>query len=151
VCETRLVWRLRSVFLLPLSLIAAGCDPDRRADTPEPPTATASTSRASSTASPTPTPTALVPPGLRKYCHTGYPLAGVWSPRRLDIKSPCVAITGIVGDMRIEHDGDLHISLLKVDPKWLNRVNLERKDHALVVEGVPDIPVSAPAKATRAR
>lgn len=51
--------------------------------------------------------------------------------------------------MRIEHDGDLHISLLDVDPKWLNRGNLDRKDHALVVEGVPDIPVSAPTRTSR--
>jgi hypothetical protein len=97
-----------------------------------------------------PTPVApLAPAALQKYCHLKDPLAGVYSPGRLTIKNPCVAVTGLVRSTNREHDGDLHIDLVDVDPKWLNSVNLKRLKQDLVVEAVPGIPVAIPAPQTR--
>jgi hypothetical protein len=95
--------------------------------------------------SPTKSIAPLAPPALQKYCRPKDPLAGVYSPARLRIKNPCVAVTGVVQSTNREHDGDLHISLVGVDPKWLNSVNQKRLYHDLVVEAVPDIPMPIPA------
>jgi hypothetical protein len=86
----------------------------------------------------------LAPVALRKYCHAGHVLKGVYRPARLAVKNPCVAVTGIVRDTNIEHDGDVHISLGGVDAKWLNAVNLKRVKQDLVVEIVPDLPIATP-------
>jgi len=91
----------------------------------------------------------LAPVPLRKYCHAGDPLVGVYSPWRLTVKSPCAAVTGVVAATDIEHDGDLHISLADVDPKYLNAVNLRRAHQDLVVEAVPDIPMPTPPVGAR--
>ncbi|MEO7260887.1 MAG: hypothetical protein ABI047_06505 [Jatrophihabitantaceae bacterium] len=87
---------------------------------------------------------ALVPPELAKYCHPGFALEGVYAPHRLTVKERCVAVTGIASAIRREHDGDLHISLTGVDPKWLNSVNRQRSGQSLVVEAVPSIPMTMP-------
>jgi hypothetical protein len=97
-----------------------------------------------------PTPTgkpdpSLVPPELARYCHSGFVLEGVYSPQRLTVKQNCVAVTGIAGGINLEHDGDMHISLAGVDPKWLNSGNLARLDQSLVVEAVPSIPMTMPS------
>jgi hypothetical protein len=122
-----------------------GCTSRLDPDLPDPPSLTAhSTTRAvTSKPQPAPSPT-LAPPSLRSYCHSGDPLAGVYSPWRLTVKSPCVAVTGVVADTNIEHDGDLHISLADVDPSYLNAVNLRRANQDLVVEAVPKIPMPRP-------
>jgi hypothetical protein len=49
----------------------------------------------------------------------------------------------------LEHDGDLHISLTGVDPKWLNEGNLRRSDKSLVIEAVPGIPMTMPPLKSR--
>jgi hypothetical protein len=99
------------------------------------------------------TPTHTVPPAapadLRHYCHGGFVLAGVYSPGRLHVLNPCVAVTGTVVSTGIEHDGDLHISLTGVDQKWMSAGNLQRRDQAFVVEAVPDLPVTRPALGAR--
>ncbi|HEU5270004.1 MAG TPA: hypothetical protein VFU36_08770 [Jatrophihabitans sp.] len=129
-----------------LSLLLMGCTSQGDSTTPTPP----SLSRPSSSATQPPpvTPTAqgptLAPVPLRKYCHSGDPLIGVYSPWRLTVKSPCAAVTGVVAATDIEHDGDLHISLADVDPKYLNAVNLSRAHQDLVVEAVPGIPMPTP-------
>jgi hypothetical protein len=92
----------------------------------------------------------LAPPAFIQYCHSGFPLKGVYSPGRLTIKSPCAAVTGVVQSTDIEHDGDLHISLVGIDRKWVNDVNLKRLHHDLVVEAVPSLPLPAvPAQGAR--
>jgi hypothetical protein len=91
----------------------------------------------------------LAPPELRKYCRTGDVLNGVYSPGRLTVKNPCVAVTGVVGNVALQHDGDLHIALTGVDAKWLNEVNVSRTDSSLVVEIVPAIPIPGPAVRSR--
>ena len=55
-----------------------------------------------------------------------------------------MAVTGVVWSLTPQHDGDLHISLTQVDPKWLNEVNINRTSSSLVVEIVPGIPLPAP-------
>jgi hypothetical protein len=92
---------------------------------------------------------ALVPPELAKYCHSTFPLEGVYSPQRLTVKEPCVAVTGIVSTIEREHDGDMHISLTGVNPKWLNAVNRQRSDQSLVIEAVPSIPMKMPPLKSR--
>jgi len=92
---------------------------------------------------------ALVPPELARYCHSGFPLEGVYSPQRLTVKEPCVAVTGIASAIDREHDGDMHISLTGVNPKWLNARNLQRSDQSLVIEAVPSIPMKMPPLKSR--
>ncbi len=133
-----------------LSLLI-GCEKaDDADDAPSPPPnasqPTLSTFAPSQSSKPDP---ALIPAELAHYCHPGFPLEGVYSPQRLTVKQPCVAVTGIVAEIDREHDGDLHISLTGVDPKWLNAVNLQRADQSLVVEMVPSIPVTMPPLKSR--
>ncbi|MCW2492198.1 MAG: hypothetical protein JWN47_1562 [Frankiales bacterium] len=111
-----------------------------------PPTATPSPSR---TARPSPQPPVLAPPALRQYCRAGDPLKGVYRPARLKVKSRCAAVTGVASAMDIEHDGDLHISLTAVPDNWLNGVNRKRSRGDLVVEAVPQIPISRPPQGAR--
>jgi hypothetical protein len=129
-----------------LLLSACTNEPDPPAQTPpadasDPPTATVT--------SQSPSAPPLAPAALRKYCHPGDPLAAVYRPARLEVKNRCAAVTGVVGDHNIEHDGDLHISLTDVGAQWLNQVNLRRPKHDLVVEAVPGIPVPVPAVGAR--
>jgi hypothetical protein len=125
----------------------AGKDPDQ---SPSPPPNASQpalpTFAPASSAKPAPS---LVPPELAHYCHSGFPLEGVYSPQRLTVKQPCVAVTGIAAAIDREHDGDMHISLTGVDPKWLNQVNLQRSDQSLVVEAVPSIPMTMPPLQSR--
>lgn len=130
-----------------LSLLV-GCTGPDDSDSPTPPPNASGSS--SATAAPAPTPVrSLVPPALARYCHSGFPLEGVYSPQRLTVKQSCAAVTGIASEINREHDDDLHISLTGVDPKWLNQGNLERPDGALVVEAVPSIPIRMPRVGSR--
>ncbi|MDQ1720349.1 MAG: hypothetical protein QOI26_83 [Pseudonocardiales bacterium] len=132
------------------SLLLIGCTGTDEPAIPPPPSnasqRTVSTVAPSSASKPDP---ALVPQELAKYCHSGFPLEGVYSPQRLTVKEPCVAVTGIAQSINREHDGDMHVSLAGVDPKWLNSVNLDRSDKSLVVEAVPSIPIEMPPLKSR--
>ncbi|MGZ4592677.1 MAG: hypothetical protein ACXV3C_02345 [Actinomycetes bacterium] len=105
-------------------------------EAPDTPSVTVTPSR--ERASPT-----LASRSLRRYCRSGDPLAKVYRPWRLSVKSPCAAVSGVVRAVHREHDGDLHIKLTDVDRRWLNAENLVR-DKSLVLEIVPGIPVPAP-------
>ena len=132
-----------------LALLVGCTEMDGSAPPTPPPNATES-APPTVTAQPTGPPAAsLVPPALARYCHAGFPLEGVYSPQRLTVKQSCVAVTGVASEINREHDGDMHISLTGVDPKWLNQVNLQRPDRALVVEAVPSIPMTMPPVGTR--
>lgn len=133
-----------------LLALLVGCTGPDRGDSPTPPPDASESSLP--TSAPAPTRTAvqsLVPPALVRYCHKGFPLEGVYSPQRLTVKQSCAAVTGVASEINREHDGDLHISLTGVDPKWLNQGNLERTDQALVVEAVPSIPIRMPPVGSR--
>jgi hypothetical protein len=127
-----------------------GCTSRLDPDLPSPPSLSSQSTARAVTSKPRPAPSPiLAPTELRKYCHSGDPLVGVYSPWRLSVKSPCAAVTGVVADTNIEHDGDLHISLADVDPSYLNAVNLRRAHQDLVVEAVPALPMARPAVGAR--
>ncbi|MEO6501069.1 MAG: hypothetical protein ABIQ09_04075 [Jatrophihabitantaceae bacterium] len=142
---------MRVRYAVTLALLV-GCTSTEGSDIPTPPPnasqPTLSTAAPPSPSKPDP---ALVPPELAKYCRSGFPLEGVWSPHRLTVKERCVAVTGVASTIKREHDGDMHISLTGVDPKWLNEVNLQRSNQSLVVEVVPSIPMTMPPLGSRVR
>src|SRR5437588_5399873 len=73
------------------------------------------------------------------YCRSGDPLAGVYHPSRLVVKSRCRIASGIVEVVRFEaYDGDVHVEL-RLDPgqeRLLSRGN-SRVGGNLLVEIVP--------------
>jgi hypothetical protein len=69
------------------------------------------------------------------YCRAGNPLAGVYHPQRLRVKSRCRVAVGIVGKVKFEaFDGDVHIDL-RPDPAYEHL--LARPGQPLVVEIIP--------------
>jgi len=135
---------MRIVPLAVAALTAVSCTSQPGSTFPTPPPNATESTKPGTAAAPSASVTPLAPPSLQKYCHSGDPLLGVYSPRRLKVKNPCVAVTGTVRSINREHDGDLHISLAGVDSQWLNSVNLSRTKQDLVVEAVPAIPVTMP-------
>jgi hypothetical protein len=87
------------------------------------------------------------------YCRGGNPLAGVYHPQRLNVKSRCRAAVGTVGKVKFEpYDGDVHVDL-RLDPgqeKLLSDGN-ERVGGNLVVEIIPSdrSRVAIPAEGAR--
>jgi hypothetical protein len=73
------------------------------------------------------------------YCRGGNPLAGVYHPQRLVVKSRCRVAIGTVHEVKFEqYDGDVHIDL-RLDPpyeKLLGDGN-ERVGGNLIVEIIP--------------
>jgi hypothetical protein len=56
------------------------------------------------------------PPPPSPYCRSGDPLAGVYHPSRLVVKSRCRVASGVVEVVRFEaYDGDVHVEL-RLDP-----------------------------------
>jgi hypothetical protein len=143
------VRRLCRAALALMLLALFGCSHRSDPQVPVPPPNASETSRVAVAPTVKPTVPPLAPPELRAYCHSGDPLVGVYSPGRLTVKNPCVAVTGVVWGVNREHDGDLHISLTDVDGKWLNQVNINRTHSDLVLEIVPAIPVPGPAPRSR--
>jgi hypothetical protein len=73
------------------------------------------------------------------YCRSGDPLAGVYHPQRLDVKSRCRVATGTVTRVEFEaYDGDVHIDLAldDADLDLLSSGN-DRVGYELVVEIIP--------------
>jgi hypothetical protein len=55
---------------------------------------------------------------LSPYCRGGPPLAGVYHPQRLVVKSRCRAAVGTVRAVKFEdYDGDVHVDL-RLDPAY---------------------------------
>ena len=81
----------------------------------------------------------------------GDPLAGVYHPARLHVRSRCKAATGIVDRVTFEEfDGDVHIDLRPDDPRLTNAGNAQLGGD-LVVEIIPQdrATVSVPEAGTR--
>jgi hypothetical protein len=82
-------------------------------------------------------------------CRTGNPLANVYHPERLHVRSRCRTVTGVVVSVVHEPDGDYHINL-HVDPKYaglLNARNNSAEGGNLVLEIIPsDEPGCTPGK-----
>jgi hypothetical protein len=73
------------------------------------------------------------------YCRGGSPLAGVYHPQRLNVKSRCRVAVGTVSSVKFEeYDGDVHIDL-RLDPGYerLLADGNERVGGDLVVEVIP--------------
>jgi hypothetical protein len=52
------------------------------------------------------------------YCRGGSPMAGVYHPQRLQVKSRCAVAVGTVGKVKFEaYDGDVHLDL-RLDPGY---------------------------------
>ena len=87
------------------------------------------------------------------YCRGGNPLAGVYHPQRLNVKSRCAVAVGTVRKVQFEvYDGDLHIDL-RLDrgyEKLLDDGN-ERVGGNLIVEVIPydRSRVAVPAEGSR--
>ena len=102
---------MRLLALLALVPLAAGC------------------SLVASKATPPPSP----------YCRSGDPLAGVYHPGRLHVRSRCAVATGVVDRVKFEDfDGDVHIDLRLQDPyrRLLSSGNDQVRGD-LVVEVIP--------------
>jgi hypothetical protein len=72
-------------------------------------------------------------------CRRGNVLAGVWNPRRLAVRAPCVTVVGRVVLVLPARDGDTHINILPDRGYWhlLNRRNYLTQGGTLVVEVIP--------------
>ena len=74
---------------------------------------------------------AAVACGLRRsgpppspYCRSDHPLAGVYHPSRLHVRSKCRVVSGVVDRVKFEEfDGDVHIDLRPDDPKLVSDGN----------------------------
>jgi hypothetical protein len=85
------------------------------------------------------------------YCRGGDPLAGVYHPQRLEVRSRCRVATGIVTDVKFERfDGDVHIDLRPDDHGTLSGGN-DRLGGDLVAEIIPQdrSAVAVPVVGTR--
>lgn len=72
-------------------------------------------------------------------CRSGNPLAGVYHPYRLQVRSACDAVVGTVSLIRHEADGDVHfnLALSSSEAGLLDHANYSYEDGELVAEIVP--------------
>jgi hypothetical protein len=85
------------------------------------------------------------------HCRGGSPLAGVYHPSRLRVKSRCRVVVGTVSKVVFEpYDGDVHIDLRPDDRSLLSDGN-DRVGGNLVVELIPfdRSRVAVPSEGTR--
>ena len=73
------------------------------------------------------------------YCRSGDPLAGVYHPQRLHVKSRCALASGVVEKVKFEEfDGDVHIDLRPDDAsRHLLSDGNDQVGGDLVVEVIP--------------
>ena len=71
------------------------------------------------------------------YCRSEHPLAGVYHPSRLHVRSKCRVVSGVVDRVKFEEfDGDVHVDLRPDDPKLVSEGNAAVGGD-LVVEVIP--------------
>jgi hypothetical protein len=66
-------------------------------------------------------------------------LRGVWGPTRLSVLDGCRRAAGKVAGTALQRDGDLHV-YVQLDARYrslINKVNVQRKGGALVIELMP--------------
>jgi hypothetical protein len=90
---------------------------------------------------------------LSPHCRGGNPLAGVYHPSRLNVKSRCRAVNGTVRKVVFEaYDGDVHVDL-RPDPGFEGLVGdgNDRVGGNLIVELIPQdrAGVAVPAEGSR--
>src|SRR5262249_31330437 len=77
-------------------------------------------------------------------CKSGPPLAGVYSPERLQVLDRCSTVSGTVDCLKLEPDGDFHLRV-RLDPQYarfLTQANslqtcANHQEPHLVVEIIP--------------
>lgn len=120
------------------------------ASTTATPTATArTTSTTANRSSANPAAAPSQPTRPTKGCRSGDPLANVYHPYRLLVKSECMTVTGTVAYIRHEDDGDVHLdlSLPASESHLLDQANYSDEDGQLVTEIVPaDQPGCSPGQ-----
>lgn len=84
------------------------------------------------------------------YCRAHDPLAGVYHPSRLHVRSTCHVVSGVVDKVKFERfDGDVHIDLHPDDPKLVSDGNAAVGGD-LVVEVIPQdrarVPIPEPGQ-----
>jgi hypothetical protein len=84
------------------------------------------------------------------YCRSDHPLAGVYHPSRLHVRSKCRVVSGVVDRVKFEQfDGDVHIDLRPDDPKLVSEGNAAVGGD-LVVEVIPQdrarVPIPEPGQ-----
>lgn len=123
-----------------LALLAACSAPRHRPPTPAltPTTVAAATST-------TTTEPASTEPG----CRSGFPLANVYHPFRLQVLDPCRTASGVVVEVLHEEDGDIHVHI-RPDSQDRALVNDRAPRGLLVLEIVPaDQPGCTPGQPPR--
>jgi hypothetical protein len=95
------------------------------------------------------------PPAARALaagCRAGNPLANVYHEDRLQVRNPCLTVTGTVARVEREDDGDFHVdlSLPPSEAHLLNNGNVADQSGQLVTEIVPaDEPGCTPGRPPR--
>jgi hypothetical protein len=84
------------------------------------------------------------------YCRSDHPLAGVYHPSRLHVRSKCRVVSGVVERIKFEQfDGDVHIELRPDDPKLVSDGNAAVGGD-LVLEVIPQdrarVPIPEPGQ-----
>lgn len=85
-------------------------------------------------------------------CRGGNPLANVYHPYRLVVRTACMTVTGTVAYVVREDDGDVHVDLAlpTSEAGLLNQANYAHQDGQLVTEIVPaDQPGCTPGQPPR--
>ena len=138
-----------------LVLVATGVASCAAGPTPRPSGPSGPASTVPSTALTTPGPTVVSPtaspsaapsvssapaaPASTRACRPGDPLANVYHPYRLQVRTACMTVTGAVAYVRSEDDGDVHLNLeLPAGESYLlDQDNYSHEDGQLVAEIVP--------------
>ena len=76
-------------------------------------------------------------------CRAGNPLANVYHPNRLLVKSPCTTVSGTVESIRSEDDGDVHFDIA-LDSQYANLLTPENtsQQHGWLVDEI--VPADEP-------
>jgi len=141
--------RLALLVLVAASVTSCGASPVRRSSASGPPatapTTALGTAAGSASSVPVPPTTApalsssTAPPVSTTACRPGDPLANVYHPYRLQVRSDCMTVTGTVAYVRGEGDGDVHINLAlpASESHLLDHDNYTYENGDLVAEVVP--------------
>ena len=118
----------------------AACTGSSALTGPSPSTSVASSSSSSPTASGagsgTPSPVASPSSPAASVCRN--PSEHVYNPYRLELRNPCMTVTGVIDRIKDEADGDYHVRL-HLDPQFsglINDANIRQQAGDLILEPV---------------
>jgi hypothetical protein len=118
----------------------AACTGSTAATGPSPSTSVVASSSpspaASAAGSETPSPGASPTSPAASVCRN--PVEHVYHPDRLELRNPCMTVTGVIDRIKEEPDGDYHVRL-HLDPQFMgviNDVNVQQQAGDLILEPV---------------